>query len=491
MYHIYKKIGENPVTIKHKPLKTREKIQPDLCSLTAADLLSLYAEGALSPLDVTVSMLDRIRDHNPRLNALCLVDEKAAIAAAKASATRWRGGKPQGALDGVPVTVKDWFHVAGWPTRFGSRLSSAAPQKSDSPAVARLREAGAVFIGKTTLPEYGHKGVTDSPLNGITRNPWDDTKTSGGSSGGGAVAAASGMGALHIGSDAGGSVRIPASFCGVAAFKPSPGIVPSYPPSLFSTLSAVGPLARSIRDCALMLDVIAAPDAKGRTPDWHALPLVPPAFAEALEMPLPKLKIAYAPQINDIKMNRDVAAVIDAQLVHLRKLGRVDVIRLDVPDIIDVFNKHWMSVASHMLSGYTAAQKKKTDPRLVHWAARGDKLGLHGYLAAERARMDIGGYFKSLLDDYDILVTPTTAMAAFDVGSNMPKDARGQPWEDWTPFTYGANLARLPAASIPAGLTAAGLPVGLQIMAGYLKDTLVLQVAHALEQKIAFEGWSA
>jgi aspartyl-tRNA(Asn)/glutamyl-tRNA(Gln) amidotransferase subunit A len=484
------KIGENPVTIKHKPLKTPEKMTRDLCALTAAELLSLYAARALSPLDVTVAVVDRIRDHNPRLNALCLVDEKSAIAAAKASDKRWRAGRPLGALDGVPVTVKDWFHVTGWPTRFGSRLSSAVPQKADSPAVARLREAGAVFIGKTTLPEYGHKGVTDSPLYGITRNPWDKTKTSGGSSGGGAVAAAVGMGALHIGSDAGGSVRIPASFCGVAAFKPSPGIVPSFPPSLFSTLSAIGPMARSIRDCALLLDVIAAPDAKGRTPDWHALPLEKPFFADVIDAPLPKLKIAFAPQINDVKMNRDVAVVIDAQLAHLRKLGRVDIVRLDVPDIIDVFNKHWMAVASHMLAGYTPAQKKKTDPRLLHWAARGDQLPLHDYLAAERARMDIGAYFKSLLDDYDILVTPTTAMAAFDAGSNMPKNAKGKPWEDWTPFTYGANLAKLPAASIPAGLTAAGLPVGLQIMAGYLKDALVLQAAHALEQKIAFEGWS-
>lgn len=465
-------------------------MQPDLCGLTASELLSLYARRALSPLDVTVAVLDRIRDYNPQLNALCLVDAKAALAAAKASDKRWRAGRPQGALDGVPVTVKDWFDVKGWATRFGSRLSSALAQKTDSPAVARLREAGAIFMGKTTLPEYGHKGVTDSPLYGITRNPWDETKTSGGSSGGGAVAAACGMGALHIGSDAGGSVRIPASFCGVPAFKPSPGIVPSFPPSLFSTLSAIGPMARSIRDCALMLDVIAAPDAKRRTPDWHALPLEKPFFADVIDAPLPRLKIAFAPQINDIKMNRDVAVVIDAQLVHLRKLGRVDIVRLDVPDIIDVFNKHWMAVASQMLAGYTAAQKKKTDPRLVHWAARGDKLPLQGYLAAERARMDIGAYFKSMLDDYDILVTPTTAMAAFDAGCNMPLDAKGKPWEDWTPFTYGANLAKLPAASIPAGLTAAGLPVGLQIMAGYLKDGLVLQAAHSLEQKIAFEGWS-
>lgn len=478
------------MAIKHKPLKKPVKKVADLPSLDAGQLLDLYAAGDLSPLDVTVAVLDRIRDQNPRLNAFCLVDEKAAIAAARASSRRWRAGRPQGVLDGVPVSVKDWFHVRGWPTRFGSRLSSAMPQEQDSLPVARLRAAGAIFLGKTTLPEYGHKGVTDSPLCGITRNPWDDTKTSGGSSGGAAAAAAAGMGVLHLGSDAGGSVRIPASFCGVAAFKPSPGIVPSYPPSLFSTLSAVGPMARRIADCALMLDVIADTGPDGTTPDWHALPLEKPQFSAGIDTPPRKLKIAYAPQINDVKMTRDVAVVMEDNIAHLRTLGTVDVIALDVPDIIDVFNKHWMAVAAHMLKGYTLAQKKQTDPRLVDWARRGEKLSLHDYLSAERARMDIGAYFKTLLDKYDVLVTPTTAMAAFDAGINMPRDAKGNLWDDWTPFTYGANLARLPAATIPAGLTAAGLPVGLQIMSGYLKDALVLGFAAALEKKIDFEPWS-
>lgn len=458
----------------------------DLLSLPVAGVMGLYASGELSPLDVTVAALDRIRDLNPQLNALCLVDEKSALAQARASDKRWRAGKPKGLLDGVPVTVKDWFHVKGWPTRYGSALSSDHPQTEDSPCVERLRESGAVFLGKTTLPEYGHKGVTDSPVHGITRNPWDPDKTCGGSSGGAAVCAATGMGLLHVGSDAGGSVRIPASFCGAAAFKPSPGIVPSYPPSLFSSLSAVGPLARTIADCAWMMNVISGADGR----DFHALPLDKPDFTDGITRSPRGLKIAYAPSINDIRMNNDVAAVMKAQLPHLRKLGRVDIISLDVPNLVDVFNKHWMAVASHMLKGYTAAQKKKTDPRLVHWAQRGDALHLHDYLAAERARMDIGAYFKSLLDEYDILVTPTTAMTAFDAGVNMPQGRDGKFWDDWTPFTYGANLAKLPAASIPAGLTKSGLPVGLQVMAGYLKDNLVLQTAAALERLIDFKPWS-
>lgn len=458
----------------------------DLLRLDVAALTGFFRRGTVSPADALAAALSQVAAHNGRLRALCHVDEKTARAAARASARRWQAGTPLSPIDGVPVTVKDWFHVKGWPTRYGSLSSGGEKQKEDSPPVARLREAGAVIIGKTTLPEYGHKGVTDSPLTGVTRNPWDEKKTSGGSSGGAAVAAATRMGWLHLGSDAGGSVRIPASFSGVVGFKASQGMVPNFPPSLFSTLSSAGPLARSVDDCAMMLDVITAPDAR----DWHALPVDKPSFALAARQPLRRpLNIAYAPVINGQGMTDDVARVIKSVLPALRALGTVRTIALDVPDLVGVFNRHWMAVASYMMKDMTAAEKRKTDPRLLHWARRGDALELHDYLAAERARMDIGAYFKSILDDADILVTPSTAMAAFDAGRTMPRDAKGRLWDDWTPFTYPANLARLPAISIPAGLTQKGLPVGLQIMSGYLKDALVLRVARRLEKTIAFAPW--
>jgi aspartyl-tRNA(Asn)/glutamyl-tRNA(Gln) amidotransferase subunit A len=459
----------------------------DLLSLPLRFLLAAYRRRKISPTEVTKAALARITALNGDLNALCLVDAKKAMARARAAEKCYGAGEDIPPLCGVPVTVKDWFHVKGWPTRFGSLLSDDAPQAVDSPVVARLREAGAVFLGKSTLPEYGHKGVTDSPLYGTTCNPWDHTKTSGGSSGGAAVAAATGMGYLHFGSDAGGSVRIPASFCGVFGFKPSPGMVPSWPPSLFSTLSAVGPMTRCVEDAAFALDVMTQPDSR----DWHALPIDKPSFANSVKKPLRKLRIAYAPTINDVRMNADVAAVMNKKIKLLQRFGTVDVIHLDVSNLIDVFNKHWMAVASYMVSGYTAAEKKKTDPRLMHWVRRGDKLSLHDYLAAEHARMGIGAYFKSILDRYDILVTPTTAMTAFDTGTNMPTGRDGRPWEDWTPFTYPANLAKLPAASLPLGLTKDGLPVGLQVMAGYLKDVALLQVCYHLEQEIGFTPWQA
>lgn len=455
-----------------------------LLQLPVREILTLYQRRKLSPVEVMEVCLKQILKYNPLLNAFSYLDEKQALRLAKSSESRWMRDAPRGSLDGIPVTIKDWFHHKGWPTRYGSQMSSPVRQPQDSPPVARLREQGAIFLGKTTLPEYGHKGVTHSPLTGITRNPWNTARTPGGSSGGAAVAAAAGMGFLHLGSDAGGSVRIPASFSGVFGFKPSPGLVPSWPPSLFSTLSALGPLTRNVDDAALMLDVLTQPDRR----DWHALPLPPPHFSAALKKPLQPLRIGYATSINGTVPVPEVLEALKKARQALGALGRVEEITLHAPHLVDVFNKHWSAVASYSVAEFNARDKKKLDPRYFLWASRGDALSLHDYLAAERERMTIGEYFKGLLETYDILVTPTTAMTAFEVGVDMPT-YKGKSWDDWTPFTYPANLARLPAASLPAGLSRDGLPVGLQVMGGYLKDTLVLQACKRLEEEIAFTPW--
>ncbi|MBU6475027.1 MAG: amidase [Alphaproteobacteria bacterium] len=454
--------------------------------LSVREILALYQRRELSPVEMMEVCLKQILKYNPMLNAFAFLDEKHALHQAKGAERRWKRDAPAGLLDGIPVTIKDWFHHKGWPTRYGSLASSQIAQNEDSPPVARLREQGAIFLGKTTLPEYGHKGVTHSPLTGITRNPWNRERTSGGSSGGAAVAAVTGMGLLHLGSDAGGSIRIPASFSGAFGFKPSPGLVPNWPPSLFSTLSSTGPLARCVDDAALMLDVVTQPDAR----DWFALPFPSPNFSAALKKPLPKLRIAYATSINGITPTPEVTDVLKKVRPLLDALGKVEEITLTVPHLVDVFNKHWSAVASWSAAQFGAREKKKLDPRFLHWAAQGDALPLHDYLQAERDRMTIGEYFKSLLDTHDILVTPTTAMTAFEAGADMPVLANGRKWDDWTPFTYPANLARLPAASLPAGLDKNGLPVGLQVMGGYLKDALVLQACKKLEETLAFTPWT-
>jgi aspartyl-tRNA(Asn)/glutamyl-tRNA(Gln) amidotransferase subunit A len=454
----------------------------------AYEMLELYRGGKLSPVEVVRDCLKQILKYNPVLNAVCFLDESSVLHQARSAERRWKTGAPKGALDGVPVTLKDWVDAKGWPTRYGSKTSSDIRQPADSPAVARLREEGAILFAKTTLPDFAHKGVTDSPLTGVTRNPWNPAKTPGGSSGGAAVAAVTGMAPLNLGSDAGGSIRIPASFSGVVGFKPSPGLVPSWPPSIFASLSALGPLTRSVRDAALMLDVLTKPDAH----DWNALPLPPPRFVEALKKPLPKLRIAWAPSINGVTAARDAREVFDANLKVLSSLGSVDEIELKSPTLVETFLAHWIAIASSHVSRMKASERKQLDPHYLEWARQGDALGLRDYLDAEKERMHIGGYFKGILDAYDILATPTTPMTAFDVGIDMPHDAKGRPITGiWTPFTLPANLAKLPAVSLPLGLTKDGMPVGIQLMSGYLKDTLLMQAAQRLEAEIGFQGWLA
>src|SRR5207249_10658223 len=237
---------------------------------------------------------------NPALNAFCLVDAEAAIASATESEGSWIKGAPIGLLDGVPVSIKDVILARGWPTLRGSKtIDPKGPWDDDAPAVARLREAGAVLLGKTTTPEFGWKGVTDSPLTGITRNPWNPRKTPGGSSGGAAAAVASGMGPLAVGTDGGGSIRIPCSFTGLFGIKPSFGRVPAWPLSPFGTVAHVGPMTRSVTDAALMLNLLALPDAR----DWHALPYDARDYRTGLDGGVADLRIAFSPDLGYAKVD--------------------------------------------------------------------------------------------------------------------------------------------------------------------------------------------
>lgn len=447
----------------------------NLLDVSVAALSLAFARSELSPVEAARAALSRVERENPRLNFMCHLDPVETLASAARAEARWRAKTPLGPLDGVPVTIKDWFAVRGWPTRGGSLLTSSEPAIDDAPPVARLREAGAVFLGKTTLPEFGHKGVTDSPLTGITRHPLDSGRTPGGSSGGAAVAAAVRAGWVHLGSDAGGSIRIPASFTGVYGFKPSPGMVAAWPPSLFATLSAAGPLARTVDDAVLMLEAIAKPDSR----DALALPFAHPSFGAG---ECPRLKIAVARTVNDTPVEAGVAACFAEAIDVFKSAHEVEEIVLDIPDLVSVFNRHWGATAAYMASQWKPEDCRRMDPRLQEWSRRGAEMPLLDYVGAERRRLDIGLQMKALLERYDALLTPTTAMTAFAAGQDMPLRADGSRWEDWTPLTYIANLARLPAASIPCGLTPEGLPAGLQIMAGFWRDDIVLKLSRFYEK---------
>src|ERR1043165_7481164 len=287
--------------------------------LTAAELSTAFANRDLSPVEVTEACLARIEALDAEINAFCLVDADVSRRQAEESEQRWLEGAPLSLLDGVPVAIKDLLLTKGWPTRRGSlTVDLKAPWTDDAPSVARLREAGAVLIGKTTTPEFGWKGSTDSPLTGITRNPWNKAKTPGGSSGGSAAALAARFAPLALGTDGGGSIRIPPAVTGTYGLKPSFGRVPAYPLSPFGSVAHVGPMSLTVLDCAMLLNVIAKPDAR----DWHSLPHEPTDYAAELESGVKGKRIAFSPRLGHVqRVGPDVEALAAAAAKRFEQLG--------------------------------------------------------------------------------------------------------------------------------------------------------------------------
>lgn len=453
----------------------------NLAFWSATELVHGFARGTVSPIEATEAALDRIEALNPRLNAFVHVDAEGARAAARESEVRWSAGRPAGPVDGVPTSIKDLSLTRGVPTLRGSRTVAAdADWDIDAPFVARLREQGAVFLGKTATPEFGWKGVTDSPLAGVTRNPWDPDKTPGGSSGGAAVACATGMGALHQGSDGGGSVRIPAGFTGVYGIKPSFGRVPAYPPSPFGTVAHIGPLTRTVTDAALMLSVMSGPDLR----DWYASQDAAPDFRSACSGSVRGWRIAYCPTLGVGEVDPEVAALVATAAASFAELGAVvEEIAPPFGECHATFRAHWYAGAANLMAGIPAEKHGLIDPGLRTVAAEGRKIALLDYLAAVKSRETLGTAMNLFHERFDLLLTPTLPIPAFDVGLEVPAGSGMERWTEWTPFSYPFNLTQQPAASIPCGRTGAGLPVGLQIVAAKGRDDKVLAASAAFEAR--------
>ena len=454
----------------------------DLCALSATELLARYRARALSPVEATRAVLERIEKLNPALNCFILVDKEGALAAARASEARWQKGGPIGLLDGVPTSIKDIILTKGWPTLRGSKtVDPKGPWNDDAPAVSRLREAGAVLVGKTTTPEFGWKGVTDSPLTGITRNPWNPKKTPGGSSGGSAAAVASGMGALTVGTDGGGSIRIPCAFTGLVGLKPSFGRVPAWPLSPFGTVAHLGPMTRTVTDAALMMNVLALPDAR----DWHALPHDGRDYLAGLEDGVKGLRIAYSPDLGYARVDREIAALVKKAVQVFEDLGaHVDEVDPGFDDQLEVFTRHWFPGAAYVVRSIPAAKRKLMDKGLLEVARAGEKITMKQYQDAVTKRGALGVLMNRFHQKYDLLLTPTLPVPAFDAGKEFPGAAKNRRWTDWTPFSYPFNLTQQPAASIPCGLTKSGLPAGLHIVGPKYGDALVLRAARAYESAV-------
>lgn len=452
----------------------------DILALDGIGLLKAYRDRTLSPSEVIDAVLAAIERHNGAVNAFCLVDAEGARQAARASGQRWMCGEPLGALDGLPVTIKDAVMWAGHPNREGSKNLPAEPVQQNAPAVKSLLAAGAVPIGKTTLPEFGWKAVSDSPLYGLIRNPWDTRMTTGGSSSGAAAAAAINLGVMHVGMDSAGSIRVPSSFCGVFGFKPSHGRIPAYQPLPFALLSDVGPITRTVRDAALMLAVMAEPDPC----DIYAIHAPAPDYRVGLEDGVRGLRMAWSPRLGFVeRLDPEVEEIVARAAKRFEELGAVvEAADPDWQDPIELIRMIWRVGKWQMLSSVPPDRWKDSDPGLVALAESGRDIRASDFISVANGRTDLFRKIMQFHQRYDVLLTPTVATAAFEVGHNTPPDGRfGDEWFKWAPYSYPFDLSLQPAATVPCGQTRAGLPVGLQIIAPYRRDELVLRVARAFE----------
>ena len=456
----------------------------DLTQHTAEQLLALYREGAASPVEVTRQVLQRIAKLNPVLNAFCLVDEEAALKSAGVSEQRWQAhrhnGSAVGALEGVPASIKDLLLTRGWPTLRGSRTVN--PQQNwdvDAPVTARLREAGAVLLGKTTTPEFGCKGETNSLLTGISRNPWNTAHTPGGSSGGASAAVSAGLGPLAIGTDGAGSVRIPAAFCGNVGLKPSFGRIPAYPLSPFGSVAHLGPHAMSVTDVALMMNTITRPDAR----DWTALPFDNIDYTAGLKDGVKGLRVAYSPTLGYAKnVHPDIAAAVKKAASYLAQLGaQVEQVDPGIEDPLDITTGLWFAGAYQVWRALSKEQQALTDPDFAAQAALGERLDVNAVHQLNQRRGLLGSHLRQFMQRFDLILTPSTAVPAFKALPAGHSAMNSEAMLGWTPFSYPFNLSQQPAISLPCGLTADGLPMGVQLVGPMFADALVLRAAKALE----------
>lgn len=445
------------------------------CWLTATELLRSYRGHELSPVEVVRAVLARIERLQPQLNAFALLDAEAALRAAHESEAHWQRNEPRGLLEGVPLSAKDLLLTRGWPTRRGSRtVSPQGPWQHDAPAVARAREQGAVLLGKTTTTEFGLKGGSESPLTGLTRNPWHPGHTTGGSSAGAVAATAAGLGPLALGTDGGGSIRVPSAYTGVVGFKPTFGRVPTYPAGFVGVPPHVGPVTRSVEDAALLFGVIARPDAR----DPFAAPGGDQDYVAGLRRSWRGVRIGVS-TLGCTDLDPEIRGAFERAARTFAELGAS--VEAADPDIVSptaVLRVLFAARAAHTVAGLTPAQRELLDPDVERSARDGEQLSARDYLEAEAQRVNLAQALARYHERHDLLLTPTTAWTAPALDANKPQPS--------SPFTFPFSLTRQPAISVPAGVSQEGLPIGVQLVGRHFDDALVLSAAHAFETAAPF-----
>jgi aspartyl-tRNA(Asn)/glutamyl-tRNA(Gln) amidotransferase subunit A len=444
--------------------------------LTAAELRTGYAAGRFTPVDVVDAIVERVRALEPLVNAFEDMDLERARRLAVQSWRRWRTGTVFSPFDGIPITVKDTLHAAGFPTRHGSWTTPEAAQTESCPAVQRLEDGGAVVLGKTATSEFAWKPVGDSPLTGVTRNPWDLERTSGGSSSGAAAGTAVGFGVLAISTDAGGSTRIPASYCGVFGLKPTFGRVPHAPHGgLFGNVSSIGLISRCVDDAADALQLITQPDRR----DWSS-PIMPPFEAASARLGDRPIRVALALDLAEAELSDEVRAAVvsavrDPRLALALSIGEV---ASPIPPLEPDYRALWAAGMARKVAAVAPAHRSSLDPELLEAARQGEGVGLDEVLKAQAGQVALGGVLAALFETWDVLITPTAPSSPPAAGGSYLALDR---WRALTPYTYPFNLCGLPAASVPIGLLSDGLPLGLQIVGPRFTEGRVLAVARAIE----------
>lgn len=450
-----------------------------LADAPAHALARLYASGEASPVEACREVLARIDRFNPEYKAFVRVDADGALAAARASEARWLAKSALGPLDGVPVSIKDLILTKGMPTLRGSfTVDENQPWDVDAPVTARLREAGAVLLGKTATPEFGCKGETNSPRTGFTRNPWNPARTPGGSSGGAAVAVALGMGPIAVGTDGAGSVRIPAAFCGNFGLKPSFGRVPAYPLSAMGTVAHLGPHSMDVRDAALAMNVMKRPDAR----DWTALPPNDDDYTAALGKGFAGLRVAWSPRLGYAQVHPEVAAGVKAAVRAIESAGaHVEEVDPGFEDPLEITTGLWFVGSWMVWNTLTPEQQAVTDPDFRAQAELGSRISALHVQQLQVRRVELGSHMRQFMQHYDLLVTPSIAVPAFEIRAPGSVPMTPEAMLSWTPFSYPFNLTQQPACTVPCGLTVDGLPIGIQFVGPMFRDDLVLRAGAAYE----------
>ncbi|UUX96320.1 amidase [Aquabacterium sp. J223] len=450
---------------------------------SATVLVSLYRNRAASPVEVTRSVLAHIGHWEPLLNATYALDPEAAMAMARASEQRWHHGEPLGPLDGVPVTIKENIATAGVPVPLGSAATTLQPAIADAPPAARLREGGAVLLGKTTMPDLGMLSSGLSSFHPLTRNPWDLAKNPGGSSAGAAAACAAGYGPLHLGTDIGGSIRLPAGWCGVVGFKPSLGRVPIQPPYAGRV---AGPITRTVADAALLMGVLSQPDWRDAT----ALPAQATAWS-ALERPLKGLRVGLWLDAGwGLALEAQTEAVVRRAAERLEGEGAIvePLGPFTTRAMVDGLDRFWRMRAWLDLQALPAGRRHRVLPYIRDWAAPAQ-----GYSGAQvfegfSQMAAIRDATVAATQGFDVVLSPVSPVLPFAAEAASPLDDPARPFEHIA-YTLPFNFSEQPAIALPAGWSADGLPIGLQIAGRRHDDLGVLQVAHALERLTPRRAW--